>query len=577
MSKPAPSRAGRRWRCAIYTRKSSEEGLEQEFNSLQAQREACEAYIKSQLHEGWSCLPQAYDDGGLSGATLDRPALQQLLADIQVGRVDIVVCYKVDRLTRSLADFAKIVEIFDARSVSFVSVTQQFNTTTSMGRLTLNVLLSFAQFEREVTGERIRDKIAASKKKGMWMGGVPPLGYECRDHKLIVIPAEAETVQHIFRRYAALGSVRLLQHELATAGIRSKSWVSTSGHRWGGKPLARGALYTMLQNPIYRGRIRHKDQHYPGEHEPIIDEKLWDAVQTKLAANAVERATGEKRLSPSLLAGLLYDGEGHRMTPSHAVKNGMRYRYYVSHNLIGKTREAAPEGLRIAAAEIERVVLSAIGDLLSSPGRLSEGLGSSIETASEQQQLLMRAREIAPRWPELPAAQLRTAITLLARRVRVHSEHVDIEISGRGLYEFLCGEPAAARATATQSDHPLLLSVPTRLCRIGQGKRLVIDAALKPGASGRPDPKLIKLLVRAHHLKEKLRTSPRTRIAELAMQQNLSTSYVALLLRLTFLAPDITRAILDGRQPGGFTAQKLVTYSGLPFAWSEQRQALGFI
>src|ERR1700675_450770 len=239
MSRPAVNRTRRsgKIRCAIYTRKSSEEGLEQEFNSLQAQREACEAFIKSQRHEGWVCLPDGYDDGGLSGATMERPALQQLLAEIQAGRVDIVVVYKVDRLTRSLADFAKIVEIFDAKGASFVSVTQQFNTTPSMGGLTLNVLLSFAQFEREVTGERIRDKIAASKKKGMWMGGVPPLGYQCRDHKLIVIPSEAETMQHIFRRYAALGSVRLLQQDLDAAGIRSKSWISSAGHRWGGKPL----------------------------------------------------------------------------------------------------------------------------------------------------------------------------------------------------------------------------------------------------------------------------------------------------------------------------------------------------
>jgi DNA invertase Pin-like site-specific DNA recombinase len=241
-------RRGRALRCAIYTRKSSEEGLEQAFNSLHAQREACEAYIKSQRHEGWTCLAQHYDDGGLSGATMDRPALQQLLADIQAGKVDAVVTYKVDRLTRSLADFAKIVEIFDARGVSFVSVTQQFNTTTSMGRLTLNVLLSFAQFEREVTGERIRDKIAASKKRGMWMGGVPPLGYTCRDHKLLPVESEAETVRDIFRRYAALGSVRLLKEELDAAGIHSKSWTSSAGRFWGGKPLARGALYLMLQN-----------------------------------------------------------------------------------------------------------------------------------------------------------------------------------------------------------------------------------------------------------------------------------------------------------------------------------------
>src|SRR6202049_2918653 len=257
MSRKAANRTRRsgKIRCAIYTRKSSEEGLEQEFNSLQAQREACEAFIKSQRHEGWVCLADGYDDGGLSGATLGRPALQQLLAENQAGRVDIVVVYKVDRLTRSLADFAKIVEILDAKGASFVSVTQQFNTTTSMGRLTLNVLLSFAQFERDVTGERIRDKIAASKKKGMWMGGMPPLGYGVRDHKLVMIDTEADTVRLIFRRYAELGSVRLLTSELEARGIRSKSWTSVSGRLVGGKLFSRGALYLMLQNRTYLGKI----------------------------------------------------------------------------------------------------------------------------------------------------------------------------------------------------------------------------------------------------------------------------------------------------------------------------------
>jgi len=292
VNRPAPARPRRTLRCAIYTRKSTEEGLAQEFNSLHAQREACEAFIRSQRHEGWTVLPEHYDDGGYSGGTMDRPALQQLLADIAAGRIDLLVTYKIDRLTRSLADFAKIVEVFDQKGVSFVSVTQQFNTTTSMGRLTLNVLLSFAQFERELAGERVRDKIAASKKKGMWMGGVPPLGYGVQDRKLVVIPNEAETVRHIFRRYAALGSVRLLQQELDAAGIRSKRWTSAAGRSLGGKPLARGALYLMLQNRIYRGEIVHKGQHYPGEHEPIIDEALWDQVQSKLTANAVERRSG---------------------------------------------------------------------------------------------------------------------------------------------------------------------------------------------------------------------------------------------------------------------------------------------
>src|ERR1700738_2877586 len=262
-------------RCAIYTRKSSEEGLEQEFNTLQAQREACEAFINSQRHEGWVCLRAGYDDGGVSGATMDRPALQQLLAEIQAGRVDIVVVYKIDRLTRSLADFAKIVEILDTRGASFVSVTQQFNTTTSLGRLALSVRWSFAQFEREVIGERIRDKIAASKKKGMWMGGVPPLGYQAQDRKLVIVESEAEIVHFIFRRYAELGSVRLLKDELEARSIQSKLRTSASGRLRGGKPFARGALYLMLQNRIYRGEIVHKEQSHPGGHTSSIDQLRW--------------------------------------------------------------------------------------------------------------------------------------------------------------------------------------------------------------------------------------------------------------------------------------------------------------
>jgi site-specific DNA recombinase len=340
MTRPATNSTRRNGtvRCAIYTRKSSDEGLEQEFNSLQAQREACEAFITSQRHEGWVCLPKAYDDGGFSGATIDRPALQQLLADLTAGRVDIVVVYKIDRLTRSLADFAKIVEILDARGASFVSVTQQFNTTTSMGRLTLNVLLSFAQFEREVIGERIRDKIAASKKKGMWMGGVPPLGYQTRDRKLVV-NSEAEIVRYIFCRYAELGSVRLLKNELEARGIKSKSRTSASGRLWGGKPFSRGALYLMLQNRVYRGEIVHKEQSHPGEHAPIIDQPLWDAVQAQLAGNAAQRNSGARTCQPSLLAGMLVDGDSNRMTPSHAVKKGTRYRYYVSRPLITNQRD----------------------------------------------------------------------------------------------------------------------------------------------------------------------------------------------------------------------------------------------
>jgi site-specific DNA recombinase len=332
----------------------------------------------------------------------------------------------------------------------------------------------------------------------------------------------------------------------------------------------------MLKNRIYRGEIVHRDRHYPGEHEPIVDQKLWEEVQAKLAINAVERSAGEKTANPSLLAGLLYDGEGHRMTPSHAVKNRMRYRYYVSQSLIGKTREASPEGLRIAAAEIERIVLSGIGELIAEDGRVAEAVGPYTETANQQQRMLKRAAEVAPGWRELPAVALRPVIGTLCRRVTVCRERIDIEISAGGLCALLRGEPAAATPDPMQPDHLLLLSFATRLCRIGQGKRLVIDAAARPGIPGKPDSNLTKLLVRAHCLKEKLRSSPGTRIADLAVAEKLSPSYVAMLLRLTFLAPDITRAILEGRQPGGFTAHQLVTHAALPLAWPDQRQTLGF-
>ena len=325
-------------RCAIYTRKSSEEGLDQSFNSLEAQREACEAYIASQKHERWRGITTHYDDGGYSGGSMERPALRQLLADIDAGKVDTVVVYKVDRLTRSLADFAKIIERFDAGQVSFVSVTQQFNTTTSMGRLTLNVLLSFAQFEREVTGERIRDKIAASKRKGMWMGGIVPVGYDVRDRKLIVNADEAAQVRKLFRLYLELGCVAKLKAQLDRDGVKSKARLSPSGMRSGGTSYSRGSLYCLLQNPIYLGKIQHRDATYAGEHDAIIPQELWDKVQDRLRANNKVRRSGSNSKSPSLLVGLLYDEEGNRFTPSHAVKGGKRYRYYVSQAAIHHRR-----------------------------------------------------------------------------------------------------------------------------------------------------------------------------------------------------------------------------------------------
>ena len=315
-SEKTPRRPIKRSRCAIYTRKSTDEGLEQAFNSLDAQREACAAFILSQKHEGWTVLPTLYDDGGYSGGTMERPALQRLLGDIEAGRIDVVIVYKVDRLTRALSDFAKLVEIFDRCGVSFVSITQQFNTTTSMGRLTLNILLSFAQFERELIGERVRDKIAASKKKGMWMGGTVPLGYDVEDRKLVVNKTEARTVVDIYRRYLRLKSVRALRAELNAAGIRSKRRIRPDGTKYGNQRFSQGALYLMLQNRTYRGEATHKGNAYPGEHAAIVDKPLWDAVQAVLAENRVARASGANTKAPSLLTGIETMGAPHSSTAS---------------------------------------------------------------------------------------------------------------------------------------------------------------------------------------------------------------------------------------------------------------------
>jgi DNA invertase Pin-like site-specific DNA recombinase len=558
-------------RCAIYTRKSSEEGLEQEFNSLQAQREACEAFITSQRHEGWVCLRAAYDDGGFSGATIDRPALQQLLADLAAGRVDIVVVYKIDRLTRSLADFAKIVEILDARGASFVSVTQQFNTTTSMGRLTLNVLLSFAQFEREVIGERIRDKIAASKQKGMWMGGAPPLGYRAQDRKLVTVDSEAEIVRFIFCRYAELGSVRLLTEEFEAQGIKSKSRTSASGRISGGKPFSRGALYVMLQNRIYRGEIVHKEQSHPGEHMPIIDQPLWDAVQAQLASNAAERNSGARTRQPSLLAGMLFDGDGNRMTPSHAVKKGTRYRYYVSRPLITKDQTDGFAGLRIPAGEIEQLVTSRVRQWLLDPSSIYKAI--RLSDPSMQSRLIERAAEIGKTWLELPGTRQRAFLTDLIERIDVGANQIDIRLR-LGRLSALLDIAATPLPDATEDDTESL-SIPVRLRRSGREIRMLIDGT-DPFATAKPNARLIRLLIRSRRLNAMLVGSDGVPFAALAKREGVSPSYFTRLVRLSYLAPDIIQAILDGHQPRDLTPEKLLEHSRLPLAWHDQRTALGF-
>ena len=440
---PAEEASRTRIRCAIYTRKSSEEGREQEFNSLDAQREACEAFIRSQRHEGWIVLPELYDDPGFTGGTMERPALRRLLLDIAARKVDAVVVYKVDRLTRSLSDFAKIVEIFDANAVSFVSVTQAFNTTTSMGRLTLNVLLSFAQFEREVTGERIRDKIAASKKKGLWMGGLPSLGFEVKDRKLIVVEEEAGRVRLIFRRYLDLGCVRALRDDLLTQGVVSKRRVFDDGRASGGLPFSRGALYHLLQNPVYRGMIVHKDKAYPGEHAAIVDQDLWDAVQGKLQANGVERSEGQQKTDhPAILTGVLFDAAGEPMTPTHAVKKGMRYRYYVSRHLVTGA-QSKDAGQRLPAPGIENLVVARLRAFLADPDAIVDVLPEDCRDAPTRKRVAAAAAQLIQVLDDPSSRSREPFLRAALRRVQVHAAGVEIELDARSVTGMLIGDRPA--------------------------------------------------------------------------------------------------------------------------------------
>jgi len=548
-------------RCAVYTRKSSEEGLEQDFNSLRAQREASEAFIKSQQGEGWRLVKTAYDDGGLSGGNMERPALQRLLEDIRHGLIDVVVVYKVDRLTRSLADFAKMVEVFDAQGVSFVAVTQQFNTTTSMGRLTLNVLLSFAQFEREVTGERIRDKIAASKRKGIWMGGCPSMGYDIQDRRLVVNQAEAATVREIYRRYLKTGSVPKLKEALDQDGVVSKIRISRKGIRSGGQSFSRGALYELLSNPIYIGEIRHKHERHPGQHEAILDRGLWDKVQRQLQNRAARPNEPRTKVSPSPLAGKIFDETGEPLYIQAAVKDSRHYRYYVSKALVRGSKVVGQRGWRVPAVELERAVAIAARSILDDKAVILEalqvaGMGDAdinpiFGLVAEQKEFLLAERERS------------TVLVGLVEKAVLTDEGFRLDLN----MPIPCGGPGS------KSQHKVLhvfRFVPLKVKRRGVEMRLIINGGDEPR---KPDPALLKAVARAREWFEELASGRGRSLVEIARREGLPKRYVTRLTKLAFVSPAFLEAIAEGQISPETNLQMLMDGRiALPLDWNDQEK-----
>ncbi|GGL50736.1 hypothetical protein GCM10011392_01090 [Wenxinia marina] len=548
-------------RCAVYTRKSSDEGLEQDFNSLDAQAEACAAYIASQRHEGWRPLPGRYDDGGISGGTLDRPGLQRLLAEVDAGRVDMIVVYKIDRLTRSLADFARLVERLEAKGCSFVSVTQAFNTSSSMGRLTLNVLLSFAQFEREVTGERIRDKIAASKKKGLWMGALPPLGYDPHldrtRRELVVNEAEAETVRRIFALYDAHGSLAAVEAEADRESLRSKSRLFASGRRQGGGRLSRGHLHRILTNPIYRGLIVHKDKTWPGTHPAIIDQATWDRVQARLQETSGRRRGGATKNAAdgtAPLVGRLFDPTGDRLTPTQTTRGGVRHRYYVSNRLIANG--ADPTGWRLPAKRLETILARIVAERieeLAAGHRLVQKPDVALEPALQE-----RARDLA----EDTRQRGGESVAPIVRQAT---------LSGRGTVRIdLDAAVLAHRLFANEADlAPDLLSfdAPFEVRRRGVEAR-ILAGDRQPA----PDRVLLTALRHAHRWAAAVRQGATVR--EVATSVGRAEGYVARLLPLALLSPRIQEAIVQGTQPVDLTLERL-SRTPLPLEWERQEAMIG--
>ena len=536
--------AGRSVRCAIYTRVSTESGLDQDFNSLDAQYDAAQAYIRSQVHAGWTLVRTRYDDGGFSGGSTDRPALQQLLDDIRAHRINVIVVYKVDRLTRSLADFAKLVELFDAHGVSFVSVTQQFNTTTSMGRLTLNVLLSFAQFEREVTSERIRDKIGASKRKGLWVGGVVPLGYQAKDRKIAVVADEAKTVRHIFRRYLDLGSLNLLLTDLRRTGVKTKLRPLSNGRTIGGIPFTRGSLAAFLRNRFYIGEVRYKGEVFPGEQPPLLDRALFEAVQTQLDQQRTNHAKARQK-SQSLLTGRIFDARGNRMTPSHAVKNGVRYRYYISSVLIQGQADKAATLNRVPADEIEALIVSALRKHLK------------VQSNTKVDKDL---------------------VSTYVARVDVKQDQLAVQLSGKPDQQDGKEDQALSRKSGVH-DHanPNIMVIPWRKPPSKQPREIILPAGGSSHRDSRPirsetRVRLVTAIAKGRRWLDELMAGTVTNVEQIATTENCTVRQINMTISLAFLAPNLVQAAVEGRLPRGVGIANL---RDAPVEWSLQYARLG--
>ncbi|MEO0669292.1 MAG: recombinase family protein [Pseudomonadota bacterium] len=549
-------------RCAIYTRKSTEEGLDQDFNSLDAQHEACAAYIASQKHEGWKMLPTRYDDGGISGGTLERPALQQLMADIDAGRIDMVVVYKIDRLTRSLADFAKLVERLEKADCSFVSVTQAFNTSSSMGRLTLNVLLSFAQFEREVTAERIRDKIAASKKKGLWMGGILPLGYDPHPDKtrreLVPNAQEADVVRQIFQLYETHRCLNAVVRTAEELGIRSKHHVFVTGRTQGGTPFSRGQIYHLLTNPVYLGLIRHKDQTFDGQHPAIIDQPLWDSVQQHLKSASARRRgapAGQSSNSDAPLKGKVRDETGDILTPTHTTRHGKRQRYYVSNRLI--SGGADPTGWRLPAKAFETAVVKAITDHLREHAKRHTVLENCDVT-----KLDATAKAVFELADALEAEGCKRASPLI-RAIAFDPDTLSIDLDPLAVADAIDLQASSLNAALCEISTPFMCK------RRGAETRIVAGDRCPD-----PDQTLIRGLRNAHDWAEALKSGEP--LKHLAQRVGHSERYIRRVTSLISLSPGLQTAILEGTQPAHLNLETLVR-GNIPLDWAHQDRLFGAV